>query len=109
MTRRHFYLALCLLGSVLPYSQFLPWLAAHGIDVPLFVRELFANRIAASFALDVLVSAVVVCGFILAEGRRLGMTHLWIPVAAVCLVGVSCGLPLFLYRREGALERSTVR
>ncbi len=109
MTRRNFYLALCVLGSVLPYSQFLPWLAAHGVDVPLFVRDLFANRIAASFALDVLVSAVVVYGFILAEGRRLQMTHLWIPVAAVCLVGVSCGLPLFLYRREGAFDRSAAR
>ncbi|MEP6801616.1 MAG: DUF2834 domain-containing protein [Acidobacteriota bacterium] len=103
MTRRHLYLLLCVFGSILPYSQFVPWLAAHGVDVPSFFRDLFANRIAASFALDVFISAVGVCSFILAEGRRLRMNHLWIPIAAVFLVGISCGLPLFLFRREGAL------
>jgi len=40
-----FYLALCILGAVLPYWQFIPWLAEHGVNGRLFVRELFATRI----------------------------------------------------------------
>jgi hypothetical protein len=28
------------------------------------------------------------------------MSILWLPIAATCLIGVSCGLPLFLYLRE---------
>ena len=39
---------------------------------------------------------------VLSEGRRLGMKHLWLPVAANLTVGVSLGLPLFLYMREMA-------
>lgn len=41
------YLALCFLGALLPYWQFVPWLAEHGMNVSLFVDELFANRISA--------------------------------------------------------------
>jgi len=33
------------------------------------------------------------------------MSRLWLPVASVLLVGVSLGLPLFLYLRERELER----
>jgi len=94
------YLALALAGLILPYWQFLPWLAAHGPDLPLLVRELSATRVSAFFALDVLVAAVALFVFIAREGTRLGMRALWLPVAATCLVGVSCGLPLFLYLRE---------
>jgi len=38
--------------------------------------------------------------FIRVEGRRAKVPRLWMPVTATCLVGVSCGLPLFLYLRE---------
>jgi len=37
---------------------------------------------------------------VFSEGRRLGMKNLWAPVAANLAVGVSLGLPLFLYMRE---------
>jgi hypothetical protein len=33
----------------------------------------------------------------------LGMRRLWIPVLCTLLVGVSCGLPAFLYLRERAM------
>ena len=94
------YLALALAGLILPYSQLLPWVASHGLDPPLLVRELFATRPGAFFALDVLVAAVALLVFIAHEGRARGLRALWLPVAATCLVGVSCALPLFLYLRE---------
>jgi len=59
MNRKSMYLALCLAGTILPYTQFVPWLFEHGLDVPLFFNDMFANRISAFFATDVLVSAVV--------------------------------------------------
>lgn len=37
------------------------------------------------------------------EGRRAGVRHLWAPIAANLAVGVSLGLPLFLYMREARL------
>jgi len=101
---RHVYIGLCLLGAVLPYSQFVPWLDAHGLDLSLFFSELFSTRIGAFFGLDVLVSALVLFVFMTAEGRRLGMTKLWLPAIATIVVGVSLGLPLFLYMRQSTLD-----
>ena len=100
MKLRHLYLLLCILGLLLPYWQFVPWAVAHGLNMPLFVQDLFANRISGFFGLDVLVSAVVLCVFVLTEGQRLGMRSRWLPILATLLVGVSLGLPLFLYLRE---------
>jgi hypothetical protein len=99
------YLILCLLGVVLPYWQLAPWLAANGLDVPLLLRQLFSNRVGAFFGLDVFVSAAALLVFVGSEGSRLGMRGRWLPVLALFAVGVSLGLPLFLYMRERKLEQ----
>ncbi len=103
MKPRHVYAALCVLGAVLPFLQFAPWLKTHGLNVPMFFRDLFANGVAGAFGIDIIVSAVVVCAFVLFEGGRLGVRHLWAPIAGI-LVGVCFALPLFLYMRERRLD-----
>jgi hypothetical protein len=104
MSRKNAYLLFCVLGIVLPYSQFLPWLLENGFHLKLFVQQLFANRIGGFFVMDVLVSAVVLVFFIRREGQRLGVRQLWLPIAGILTVGVSLGMPLFLYLRERAME-----
>ena len=105
MKIRHAYLGLCVPGFLLPYSQLIPWFAAHGLNLPLFFEELFATRIGGFFGLDVIASAMVLFVFIWLEGRRLAMRHLWLPVLATVLVGVSLGFPLFLYLRQRKLDQ----
>ena len=65
------YLALCVAGTVLPYMQFLPFVREHGLDMRLFVEQLFSTRIGAFFGLDVLVSSLVLWMFVL-RGRTAG-------------------------------------
>ena len=97
MNTKNLYLALCVAGIALPCAQFLPWLGEHGLDLRLFVEQLFANRISAFFAMDVIVSSIVLWVFVIAEGQR--VRHRWAPIVASLVVGVSLGLPLFLYLR----------
>lgn len=104
MKPKTIYLALCFVGAILPYSLFLPFLFEDGLDVRLIVEQMFANRISGSFALDVIVSSVAFWVFVLVEGRRAGIANLWVPIAANVVVGLSLGLPLFLYLRERRLE-----
>lgn len=99
MRPKNLYLALCVLGTLLPYSQLVPFVRQYGLDAGAFVGQLFANRISAFFGLDVIVSSLVLWVFVLIEGRRDGVRGLWAPIAANLLVGVSLGLPLFLYLR----------
>ena len=101
------YLCLCILGFAVPYAMFLPWVAEHGgIPMRLFMQQLFANRISAFFGLDVIISAVVLLRFAAAESARVRIPNRWIVVVATLLVGVSLGLPLFLYLREKHLEKA---
>ena len=109
MQSRHFYLICCLLGLVLPYAQFVPWLLEHGLNVALLVRELFGNRISAFFAMDVIVSAIVLIWFIQSEGKRLRVRLLWLPTLGTLVVGVSFGFPLFLFLRQMTLDRTATR
>ncbi len=109
MKARHFYLVCCVLGMVLPYSQFVPWLLEHGLNVTLFFRELLANRISAFFVLDVIISAIVLVWFIQSEGKRLRVRLLWLPTIGTLIVGVSFGFPLFLFLRQVRLDRTTAR
>lgn len=97
------YLLCAVLGTVLPLSQFLPFLAQNGLDLQLFFRQLFQNNISAFFGLDVIVSSVVLWLFVFSEGRRRGMKNLWMYVACNLMVGVSLALPLFLFSRERKL------
>jgi len=106
MRPRTLYLALCVAGVVLPYSQLIPFLREHGLNLRLFFDQLFSNRIGGFFGWDVIVSSVVLWVFVFVEGRRAGVKHLWAPLAANLAVGVSLGLPLFLYLRERRLEEA---
>lgn len=104
MKPKTFYLAFCILGFVVPYAAFVPWIAQHGLDTRLFVQQLFANRISAFFGLDVLVSALVLLRCTAFESSRIHIPRRWLVLIATLLVGVSLGLPLFLYLRECRLE-----
>ena len=103
MKRKGVYLLLCLAGAILPYWVFLPWLSEHGLNIPLLLEQLFANRISAFFGIDVFVSTAVVFVFIAFERSRLGKKW-WLPALAALTVGVSLALPLLLYLREGGAE-----
>ena len=108
MKPKSLYLLLCIAGVVLPYSQLLPFVREHGLDLRLFFEQLFASRIGAFFGLDVVVSSLVLWALVVIEGRRADVKHLWAPIVASLAVGVSLGLPLFLYMREKRLDRSPI-
>ncbi|MFN3417338.1 MAG: DUF2834 domain-containing protein [Caldimonas sp.] len=93
------YILLCIAGAALPLSQFVPWLSAHGLNVPLLLQQATSSHIAAFAWADVLISGIVVAVLVLAEGRKLAMRRLWLPLSCL-VVGPSLALPLFLFLRE---------
>lgn len=102
MKPKALYLLLCIAGTILPLYFFAQFLREHGLNARLFVEQLFANSISSFFGTDVIVSAICLWLFVFLEGRRLQMKNLWAPIVASLLVGVSFGLPLFLYLRESS-------
>jgi hypothetical protein len=100
MRPKHLYLGLCIVGTVLPWSQFVPFVREHGLDAEAFLGQLFSNHVSAFFGWDVIVSSIVLWVMVVVEGRRAGVGHRWAPIAANLAVGVSLGLPLCLYLRD---------
>lgn len=99
------YILLSIAGLALPLSQFVPWLSSHGLNIALLLQEATSSHISAFAWADVVVSGIAVAVFIIAEGRKLAMRKLWLPLACLT-VGPSLALPLFLYLRERHLSRT---
>lgn len=113
MRLRHVYLFLFILGVILPYVYFLPWFWENGLNVRLFVAELFVNRVSASFGMDIVVSTIVLLIFATFETFRLKMPRAWLVLAIVYAgtfgAGVSSGFPLFLYLRQKFLDTAAAK
>jgi hypothetical protein len=97
---RSAYLALCVLGILLPYAAFGPWLFEHGLALHLLVHEVAGSPVAAFAWADVLVSAAALLAFMAREHRARPVRYAWVPVIGLLCVGVSLALPLYLYLRE---------
>lgn len=100
MKPKAIYLCLCVLGTIVPYWQLLPFLREHGLDLRLMGAQLFGTPVSAFFGADVIVSSVVLWVFVAVDAQRSGVRYLWLPILGNLFVGVSLGLPMFLYLRE---------
>ncbi len=100
---KYLYLILAIPGLVLPYGAFIPWLVSNGVDPKLMAAQAFENNIAAFAWLDVIVAAVVLLFFIMVDGKRNKVKSRGYAVIGTLCVGVSFGLPLYLYLREKQL------
>ena len=105
MKLKHVYLALCVLGVLLPYWFLTQFMLVEGVNMVLLFGALFAEDATAFFGMDLFVTAFTAIAFMIAESRRIKMKRLWLPIAAIFAVGISLGLPLFLYLREEHLEK----
>lgn len=99
------YLLLCIIGIVIPWLFLIGFLGEPQPTIFLFFSSIFANKVASSVATDLLISALVFFTFVFFEGKRLNMKHLWVFIPATLFVGLSFGLPLFLYFRATHIEK----
>ncbi|MFN8526196.1 MAG: DUF2834 domain-containing protein [Chloroflexota bacterium] len=107
MSSRAIYLGLSIIGLVVPYTAFVPFLLERGLNASLILHQLFANRISTFFGLDVILSALVVVVLVSEHRQAIGRFR-WLPLIGTFAVGVSFGLPLALYlmRRPGRLANA---
>ena len=101
---KNMYLALAVVGWLVPSYYLFKFLGVNGLNVTLLLQQLFANDISTFFAVDLVISIVVFWIFMSAEVNRLQMKNGGLYVVATLFVGLSFALPLFLYFRERKLE-----
>lgn len=64
----------------------------------------FDNLISAAILVDISIAAFAFWFWLWSEAPRVGIRHRWPFVLATLLVGLCFAFPLFLYKRERALE-----
>lgn len=106
MKLKYVYLLLFIIGTIAPLYQFYGFLAAYGVDMGLFFKELLVNNVSSFFAMDVFISAIATIVLIVEETSRRRVKYFWLSIAALLSVGVSSGLPLYLYLRSNINENN---
>lgn len=93
------YLALAVLGAVVPMYYFVSWFAENGFDLMAMVDAWHANDASSGLVWDLTIAAVALTIWAIAETWvRRNWAALWAIPATFC-IGVSCGLPLYLFLR----------
>ncbi len=96
---RMIYLGLAILGTIVPMMAYFPWMQENGVDLSSLIAAWKANGATTGLYYDLLISAIALNVWIVAETYVRKDYWVLICLPAIYLIGVSCALPLFLFLR----------
>ena len=97
---RIIYLALAVWGAVHPMYYFVSWFQTDGLNLGLMVASWHANAASSGLVWDLTIAATALTVWILYEVSQTRKYGHLISILATFGIGVSCGLPLYLYLRS---------
>ena len=98
------YLVLAVIGCY-PWFYFFTWFQENGWSIMDMVDAWHANAAASGLVWDLTIAAAALTLWVVAESvARRHWAGLW-AIPATFGIGVSCGLPLYLYLRSGHEDR----
>ena len=98
------YLALAVWGAIHPMWYFVTWFRANGLDIGGMVDAWHANAASSGLVWDLTIAAVTLTIWILAEVAVRRNWPALIAIPATFGIGVSCGLPLYLFLRTAPVR-----
>ena len=101
---RMIYLALAIWGSIHPMYYFVTWFNENTWDIMAMVDAWHVNAATSGLVWDLTIAAVALTVFIIAE---VAVRRNWIALIAIpatFCIGVSCGLPLYLFLRSRPVD-----
>ncbi len=101
---RMIYLALAIWGAIHPMYYFVSWFQENGWQLQPMIDAWYVNDATSGLVWDLTIAAVALTVWILAEvfARRNWLALIAIP--ATFGIGVSCGLPLYLFLRTRVVD-----
>lgn len=96
---RWVFAALAVWGAVHPMYYFLAWFRENGFDLGGMVDAWHANAASSGLVWDLTIAAVALTVWVLVEVVRHRHWAGLIAIPATFCIGVSCGLPLYLFLR----------
>ena len=97
---RPVFLLLAIWGAIHPMYYFLQWFRTEGISIMGMVDAWHANAASSGLVWDLTIAAIALTVWIVFEFRKSKNTLSLLAIPATFLIGVSCGLPLYLFLRD---------
>lgn len=101
---RMIYLAMAVWGAVHPMYYFVTWFQANGVDLAGMIDAWHVNAATSGLVWDLTIAAVTLTVWIIAE---VAVRRNWLALIAIPAtfgIGVSCGLPLYLFLRSAPVK-----
>ena len=99
------FLILALWGAVHPMAWFVTWFSENGWQLGPMIDAWYVNSATTGLVWDLTISAIALTVWVIFEAIR---KRFWIGLVAIpatFCIGVSCGLPLFLFLHLRFLSR----
>ena len=96
---RMIYLALAIWGAIHPMYYFVQWFQANGYDIMAMVDAWHANTASSGLVWDLTIAAIALTVWVIYETLQTRQFIRLIAIPATFCIGVSCGLPLYIFIR----------
>ncbi|MCI5113169.1 MAG: DUF2834 domain-containing protein [Marivita sp.] len=97
---RWIYLALAIWGAIHPMYYFVSWFQENGWNLGAMIDAWYVNDATTGLTWDLTIAAVSLTIWIIAEVAVRRNWSALIAIPATYCIGVSCGLPLYLFLRS---------
>ena len=101
---RVIFLGLAIWGAIHPMYYFMSWLAANDWDWGGMIDAWYVNDSTTGLTWDLIIAAVTLTVWIIAETAVRKNWLALIAIPATFCIGVSCGLPLYLFLRSAPVR-----
>lgn len=96
---RWIWLALAVWGAIHPMYYFVSWFMDHGWQLGPMIDAWYVNDATSGLVWDLTIAAIALTLWIIAEVAARRNWEALIAIPAIYCIGVSCGLPLYLFLR----------
>lgn len=101
---RMIYLALAIWGAIHPMYYFVQWFQENGWDIWAMVDAWHVNAASSGLVWDLTIAAIALTVWIIVEVATRRNWGALVAIPATFCIGVSCGLPLYLFLRTAPVR-----
>ena len=96
---RWLFAALAVWGAIHPMYYFVQWFQANGYDIMAMVDAWHANTASSGLVWDLTIAAIALTVWVIYDTLQTRQFIRLIAIPATFCIGVSCGLPLYIFIR----------
>ncbi len=99
------WLVLALWGTIHPMRYFIAWFQENGWSMTEMIAAWHVNDATSGLVWDLTIAAVTLTIWVIVDTIKTRHWRQLLAIPATFLIGVSCGLPLYLFLRSGRANK----